>query len=142
MLEANWEFNKKIDQVREKMDRTAEPDHEEWQRVGSKPKDTHHNRGHLAALEKFSSTSGRTTEETLQFRTFKFAILSKVSDEDGNTSGIEILKKQIKELPRPSNMVGLAHVRKIGKLNKGKTGHNHDVGSDPSGKKTHKNAQG
>lgn len=134
MLEANWEFNKKIDQEHEKMDRTVEPGHEEWQRVGSKPKDTHQNRGRLALLEKFSSTSGRTIEETLQFCTSKFAILSEVSDEDGNTSGIEILKKQIRELPRPSNMTGPSHVQKIGKLNKGKTGHNHDVGSDPSGK--------
>lgn len=64
------------------------------------------------------------------------------SDEDGNTSGIEILKKQIRELPRPSNIVGPTYVKKKEKLNKGKTGHNHDVRSDPSGKKTLKNAQG
>lgn len=75
------------------MDRTVELCHEEWQREGSKPKDTHQNRGRLEALEKFSGTSGRTSEETLQFRTSEFAILSEVSDEDRNTSGIEILKK-------------------------------------------------
>lgn len=76
MLEANWEFSKKIDQECEKIDRTIEPGHEEWQRVGSKPKDTHQSWGRLAALEKFSSTLDRTTEETLQFCTSKFTILS------------------------------------------------------------------
>lgn len=122
------------------MGRTPEMGREEWQTVGTKTKKVQSNRGRQTTAERSYGSSGRTTKKTLQIRTSRFSILSYFSNEEENNSEIELLKKQIRELPGPSNLTGTVHVRKSEKQTKGKAGQKQDGRLEDSGPNNSPNA--